>query len=601
MPNASNRVILRVDLTKGEIVREEMNKEWAKLFIGGRGYGDKIIYQEVNPTIDPLAEDNKVVVTVGPLAGTRAPAGSRVMVITKGSLTNTIACSNAGGFFGNELARAGYQIIIIQGKSRKPVYLWIDDDNVEIRSAENIWNKTVPDATSLIKGETEAKARTMVIGPAGEKLSRIASVMVDVFRASGRTGVGAVLGSKHLKGIAVRGKQPVKAMDEDGFKIAVQNALNILKKEPTTSEVLPKYGTASLVNIINEFGCLPVHNYSDAYFINAKKISGETLAEQILIKKKACFGCPIACGRMTQIKEGRYKGEQGEGPEFETIWSLGAMCDIDDLNTITKAHYLCNEYGLDAISTGVTISCAMELYERGFLPKTDSPFPIRFGDGEAVINLIKLMAHREGLGNLLAEGSYRLAEYYGHPEFSMTVKKQELPAYDARGIKGMGLGYATSNRGACHLRGYTLTPELFDTMDESYRLKYEGKAELVKYWQDYIAAIDASGACFFTSFALKASNYAELIKTATGISYEENTFLLAGERIWNLERLFNLGVGFNKNDDTLPERLLQESVKTGPSSGEVVQLDRMLPDYYRARGWDIEGRPTKAKIIELNL
>ena len=280
---------------------------------------------------------------------------------------------------------------------------------------------------------------------------------------------------------------------------------------------------------------------------------------------------------------------------------MGAMCGVDDINAVTKAHYLCDEYGLDGISAGVTIACAMELYEKEYMPKNDAPFPIMFGDGDAVVELVKLMGTREGFGNLLAEGSYRLAEHYGHPELSMSVKKQEIPAYDPRGVKGIGLEYATSNRGACHVRGYTISPEVLGTPIQVDRLAYEGKADLVKLFQDLTAAVDASGACLFTTFGMEAANYAELVKTATGIPYDETELLLAGERIWNLERLFNLKAGLTKEDDTLPSRFIEEPIKSGPSKGEVNELHKMLPEYYKVRGWDSEGRPTNDKLKELSL
>jgi len=325
------------------------------------------------------------------------------------------------------------------------------------------------------------------------------------------------------------------------------------------------------------------------------------MVKKTLIRKKGCGGCPIDCGRVTEIREGKYKGDHGEGPEYETAWSMGAMCGVDDLNAVTKAHYLCDEYGLDGISAGVTIACAMELYEKGYIPKEDVPFPIMFGDEDAVVELVKLMGTREGFGNLLAEGSYRLAEHYGHPELSMTVKKQEIPAYDPRGVKGIGLEYATSNRGACHVRGYTIAPEVLGTPVQVDRLVYEGKADLVKLFQDLTAAVDASGACLFTTFGMEATNYAELITTATGISYDEKELLLAGERIWNLERLFNLKAGLTKEDDTLPKRFIDEPIPSGPSKGEINELGKMLPEYYKVRGWDSEGKPTDNKLTELSL
>ncbi|MBA7712231.1 hypothetical protein ES703_121202 [subsurface metagenome] len=348
-------------------------------------------------------------------------------------------------------------------------------------------------------------------------------------------------------------------------------------------------------------GALPSFNARDAYFPNWKRISADAVSKQVLIKKTACYGCPIACVRLSEIREGKYKGDHGEGPEYETIWSLGAMCGADDLNAITEAHYLCNEYGFDAMSAGVTISCAMELYEMGYMPKEDAPFPIKFGDADAVVELVKLMGNREGIGDLLAEGSYRLAERYGHPELSMSVKKQEIGGYDPRAIKGIGLGYATSNRGACHMKAYTISQEVFGIPYKAARLAYEGKAELTKFSQDFTAVVDSSGICAFTTFGIWTPEYVELIKEATGIPYEEEELLRAGERIWNLERLFNLKAGFTKKDDTLPERFFKEPIKSGASKGEVFELDKMLSEYYKLRGWDSAGIPTKAKLKELGL
>jgi aldehyde:ferredoxin oxidoreductase len=596
-----NGVILRVGLNDGRIEREGINEQWARLFIGGRGYGERIIYEEVDPKVDPLSKDNKAVIATGPIGGTTAPASGRTMVITKGALNDTIACSNGGGYFGTELKMAGYDMIILEGKAPHPVYLWIDNDTVELRSAQDIWGKTSLESDTWLREQTHIEARTMVIGPAGERLSRISGVMFDGHRASGRTGVGAVVGSKNFKGIAVRGTKGVEVADVDGFKQAVRNAYQKLHDHPVAAEGLPTYGTAVLVNILNNVGSFPTRNAQEAYFPTADHISGETMVKKTLIKNKGCGACPIDCGRVTEIREGKYQGDHGEGPEYETAWSLGAMCGVDDLNAVTKAHYLCDEYGLDGISAGVTIACAMELFEKGHLPSTDVPFPLKFGDGDAVVELIKLMGAREGIGDLLAEGSYRLAEHYGHPEFSMSVKKQEIPAYDPRGVKGIGLEYATSNRGACHVRGYTIAPEVLGTPMQVDRLTYDGKAELTKLFQDLTAAVDSSGACLFTTFGMEAGNYAELLKTATGFPYDDKELLLAGERIWNLERLFNIKAGLTKEDDTLPTRLLEEPIPSGPSEGEVNELSKMLPEYYQVRGWDSDGKPTKERLKELGL
>jgi len=596
-------VIARVNLSTGEIKKEKLNEEWARLFIGGRGYGGKIIYDEVDPKTDPLAPDNKIVIATGPTTVSNAPASGRTVIVTKAPLNGTIACSNTGGFFGPQLKQAGYDMVIIEGKAAKPVYLWINDGNIEIKDAQKLWGKKPAEIEEAIKKETDPKARVMTIGPAGVKLSKIAAVMFDIHRASGRTGVGAVLGSKNFLGIAAKGTKKVEFADPAGLKTANSKARKLLKEAPISGQGLPTYGTSVLVNVINEIGGYPAKNAQDAYFPTAGQTGGEAIVEKILTKRGACATCPITCGRITEIREGKYQGEHGEGPEYETTWALGVMCGVDDLNAVTKANYLCNEYGLDTISAGSTIACAMELYEKGYIPEKDAPFPIRFGDGDTVVKLVQMMGERKGvLGDLLAEGSYRLAEHYGHPELSMSVKKQEFPAYDPRAIKGIGLNYATSNRGGCHVRGYTVAPEVLSWPMAADRLAYEGKAGLDKFFQDFTAVVDSSGMCLFTFFGMpNMSDYTPILRATTGIPYTDEELLKAGERIWNQERLWNLKAGFTKKDDTLPPRLLKEPIPSGASKGEICELDKMLPEYYKLRGWDEEGRPTKEKLEELGL
>lgn len=594
---------LRVNLSTGEIKKEKINEKWARLFIGGRGYGSKIIYDEVDPTIDSLAPGNKVIIATGPTGGSNAPASGRTMVITKGAETGAIACSNVGGFLGPELKRAGYDMVIIEGKAEKPVYLWIKDGNIEVRDARKLWGKKTIDVEQGMRQETDPKAEVMNIGLAGVKLSRIACVMFDAYRAAGRSGVGTVLGSKNFLGIAVKGTKKVEAFDPVETKEAVAQARELLRKSKITRKNLPKYGTAIMVNIINERGGYPVRNAQDAYDADAGVTGGEEIADKILIKKWPCAACPIACGRVTEIREGKYKGQYGQGPEYETTWALGLMCGVHDLNAITYAHYLCDEYGLDGISAGVTIACAMELYEKGFIPKKEAPFPMNFGGGDTLVKMVQIMGERKGIvGNLLAEGSYRLAEHYGHPELSMSSKRLEMPAYDPRAMKGIGLNYATSNRGACHVRGYTISQEVIESPYLVDRLIYVGKAELTKYMQDFTAVIDSSGMCLFTVFGLEYIRaYGSILRAVTGLPYSDDELMKAGERIYNLERLFNLKAGLTKKDDTLPPRLLKEPIPSGPSKGEVCELDRMLPQYYKLRGWDKEGVPTKETLKELGL
>jgi aldehyde:ferredoxin oxidoreductase len=592
--------ILRVNLTNGKIMIEDLNEDWAKKYVGGRGYGTKIMYEEVDPKVGPLSEKNKVIVATGPLGGTLAPSSGRAMVITKGPLTGTIACSNVGGYFGPALKHAGFDMVIIEGKAKEPVYLWIYKGEAELKCAKEVWGKLADEADKILREKTHPKAETMEIGPAGETQSLVANVMFNGHRAAGRTGVGAVLGSKNFKGIAVRGNLEVKVAEPENFMEAVYKTREILSKDDFSGGGAAMLGSAMLVNAINGVGAFPTKNAQDGYFPEAEKISGETLRERNLIRNEGCAECPIGCGRVTEIKEGKYKGAHGGGPEYESIWSLGPMCGVSDLDAVVMANYLCDKYGMDTITAGSTVACGMELYEEGYMPKEDSPFPLTFGSGETLVEAIKLMGEQKGkLGKLLAQGSYRLGEHYGHPELSMSVKKQEFPAYDPRGIKGIGLEYATSNRGACHVRGYTIAPEVLSGAAD--RLKYEGKGELVKIFQDLTSALDSTGICLFTTFGMGGEDIALLLSTATGFKVDINEFMKIGERIWNLERLFNLKAGFTRKDDTLPMRILKEPIKTGPSKGEIEELDKMLDDYYKVRGWDKNGIPTNEKLKALGL
>ncbi len=594
-------VILRVNLATGKITREGINDKIARDYLGGQGYADKILCDEVSPTVDPLSPENKAIVSVGPVVGSRASTSGRVVLVTKAPLNNCIAGSNAGGFFAPELKKAGYDMVIIEGKAEKPTYLWINNDRVELRDAGRSWGKLTSEVDKILKEETDPKARTMIVGPAGVGLSLISGVTVDVVRISGRGGVGAVFGSKNFQGIVVRGTKKVEFANPDELADECSRTVKLLRDSPITGQALSSYGTSATEPAVNEVGAYPIRNNQEAYSPLSDNIGGAAIVDKILTKKYYGAYCVIGCGRVTEIREGKYRGHHGTGPEYETADTLGAMCGVFDLNPITEANYICNEYGLDTISAGVTIACAMELYEKGYIPEKDVPFPIKFGDGDAVVKLVEMMGKREGIWNLLAQGSYRLAEHYGHPELSMSVKKQEFPAYDARGIKGIGLEYATSNRGACHVRGYTVSEEVFGWPTKVAPLTYEGKAGLCKTFQDLTAVINSTGLCLFTSFAWQLPEYGSLLRAATGLPYSDDELMKAGERIWNLERLFNLRAGITGEDDTLPPRILEEPIPAGPSEGEVCELDRMLPEYYKLRGWDKEGKPTREKLEELSL
>ena len=506
--------ILRVNLSTGSITTEVLREDLVKKFIGGRGLGTKLYMDEVAAEIDPLSPENKLLFVTGPLTGTATPTGGRYMVVTKSPLTSTIASSNSGGFWGAELKFAGYDVIILEGKSAKPVYLKIVDDVVTLEDASHVWGKKVSEATDILAAEAPEKARIAIIGPAGEKLSLISSIMCDKDRAAGRSGVGAVMGSKNLKAIVVKGSKKPEIPDLESLKAITTEKIGKLKENGVTGTGLPAYGTAVLVNILNEIGSLPTNNFQTAQFAGAEEISGELMAEKYLVSKHACFRCPIGCGRVVKIDE-----EICGGPEYETIWCFGADCGISDFKEIMKVNRMCNEMGLDTISAGATIAAAMELYQKGLLKDNDlDGLTLKFGDASSIVAWTERMGKRIGLGNLMSNGSYRLCEKYGVPELSMSVKKQEMPAYDPRGIQGIGLNYATSNRGGCHVRGYMISPEVLGLPELLDRFATDGKDVWTKIFQDLTAFIDSSGLCLFTSFALGAQDYADLLNGVTGWS-----------------------------------------------------------------------------------
>jgi len=592
--------ILRVNLTDGTIKKEPLNKNDACPYLGGRGLGTKIMMDEVDPQVDPLSPENKLIFMTGPLTGTAAACPGRYEVISKAPLTGSIGASNSGGHFGPELKYAGYDGIIFEGKAEKPVYLSINNDEVSLKSAVSLWGKTVFETTDELLKATSEDARVTCIGPAGEKLVKFATVMNDKHRAAGRSGLGAVMGSKNLKAVVVRGTKSIQVANPEEFIKACWDARRKLKAHPVTGTGLGAYGTEILVNILNQSGALPTRNWQESSFEHADETSGETLAAKYLVRNKGCFGCSIGCGRVTRIPDGPFKGF-GEGPEYEAGWSLGADCGVRDLAAICKANFICNELGFDPITMGSTIACAMEMYEKGILAKEELGRDLNFGDAEGIVEFTRLTGLREGFGDKMAEGSFRLASMYGHPELSMTVKKQEMPAYDGRGVQGMGLEYATSNRGGCHVRGYLTSPEILGIPQKLDPLVTTDKAMWLKIFQDLTAVVDSANICLFSTFAIGLPEISSMLRTALGWDCTDEEILKIGERIWNLEKLFNLKAGFTKADDRLPDRLLKEQVKKGPAKGKVVELDVMLTEYYALRGWDTEGIPTDEKLKELSL
>jgi len=589
--------ILRIDISQGKYSVEDMPFDLARDYIGGRGMGVKILFDEINPRIDPLSPENKLIFATGPLTGTGAPAGGRFIVVSKSPLTGGIANSCCGGYFGANLKYAGYDMLIVEGKSHDPVYLSIRNDVVEIKPAGHLWGKWTTETERLIESEMAPDSDAFQInnvsiasiGPAGESLVKYACIMADSGRAAGRSGLGAVMGSKNLKAISISGTGGVTVADVDGFKKSVSEFL----KEGRENKELEKrhmWGTWSLPGRANKSGTQAALNFQDGYFEPFTKFEDPAfIRDNIRVRDEACFGCPFACSKRSKIEDPAYPGTT-KGPEHETMALVGSNCGVGELDDICRANYLCNELGMDTITTGATISCAMELFEKGYLSEKEIGYPLNFGNTEAMFQLMKETALRQDFGDVLAEGGYLVAERYRHPELFMGVKKQGMPAWHPQGVEIIGLQYATSNVGACHTKA-TL-PFYEGRKDPAHHVEW------TKQDQDYMAAVDSCVLCWIIYHGPLWNEKPLLwLRVTTGMDYTAKDLSLIGERIWNLERLFNLKAGLSDKDDSLPKRITDEPrVKN-----QVVHLARMLPEYYRLRGWDENGIPTPEKLLQLGL
>ncbi len=598
--------ILRVNLTAGTCTGEDLKMEWAMSYLGQRGLATKYMMEESDPTADPLSSGNNLIFATGPLTGTPASTGGRYSVITKGALTGAIACSNSGGHFGAELKHAGWDMVIFEGRSEKPVYLFIDNDDAQLLDASHLWGKSVWETEPAIKSRHQNdEIRIASIGIAGEKMNRYACVVNDLDRAAGRSGVGAVMGFKQLKAVAVRGTMGVKVKNMAGFlAVAAKSNEQVTKG----GKGLAKNGTLPMMNVTNSYGSIPTRNNREVQFdgidtvnVQAMKKPRKSDGKANLKTNKACFGCTIGCGRVAQMDQEHFsvKGREAGYPtvsgglEYESGYSLGPMVGVKDIEAATYANYVCNEQGMDPISFGATLSAAMELFETGAISeKQTGGIKLNFGSAKALVKMVELTGRNEGFGEELALGSKLLCEKYGHPEFSMTIKGQEIPGYDGRAMQGMGLAYATSNRGACHLRASPYG-------DDFEHVRTEGKARIVIDTQDDTGATDSAGICQFPDYSLEQLS-ALLCEACEGDWSEENLHLV-GERIWNLERQFNLAAGLTAADDTLPERMLKEPAPSGAGKDRVCELDKMLPEYYSLRGWDDKGVPTTETLNRLSL
>lgn len=603
--------ILKVNLSEGSVKEDKIETEIAKKYLGGKGYAVRLLYDYIlkyeklgisAKDIDPFDEENVLIFSTGPATGVIGfPESGRYHVMAlKSPLTGSVASANSGGKFGPFMKFAGYDLIVIEGKSPEPVYIEATEEGAEIKSAKKLWGLNVFDTTKTL----EKEGSVACIGPAGENLVHFASIINEEHRAAGRTGVGAVMGSKKLKAIVVNGKKKPEVAKPDEFKQISKEMLEKIKNNPITGTGLPKYGTALLVNVINNAGGLPYKNWQKAYNEKADEISGERLAEKYLRKRVACWGCSIGCGRATEVKDGAFKVLNTEGPEYESVWALGNNTAVMNLEAVIKANHLCDELGMDTITMGSTIACAMELYEKGYIKAEDlQGMDLSFGNAASLVDAIWRTAYKAGFGKFLALGSKRLAEIFGAPELSMTVKGLEMPAYDPRAIKGIGLNYATANRGGCHVTGYSIGSEIAGVPKKTDPLTYEGKAQLVKTLQDFTCVVNSAVNCLFTTFALGAEDYAKLLSAVTGWNLTVDSLFKIGERIYNLERVIINKYGFDAKDDVLPKRLLTEALPDGVAKGHVVDFasfEKMKEEYYKLRGW-MNGVPTKEKLKELEI
>ena len=596
----ANRVA-HVDLTARSVTYEPIPEEWALKYIGARGLGVRYCF-EAGPQVDPLSPDNLLCFMNGPLTGSAAQMSGRLAVVTKSPLSGTITDSHQGGWSAARLRWAGFDGLVLEGRADGPVYLYVADGEVEIRDASDVWGKGVHDTVRHFRQMYGEKDLTvMAIGQAGENLVRFAAWINEDDRASGRGGTGCVGGSKYLKAVVVKAaKSFPKASDEEAFKEARKRALaTIMDEKHITSPNkggLSVYGTNVLMNIANTMGALPAFNSQQTSFGDrAEAISGEHVRENLLVGEPTCHACPVACKKEVEIKEGPYAGLRMESFEYEPAWALGANCGNDDANSVAGLIDRANDYGFDAIEIGDVLGTYMEATARGY---TDGAGGLEWGDTEGMAEAVRKIVFREGIGDVLANGVRATAERFGHPEIGMHCKGQGIPAYDPRGMKGMGIGYATSNRGACHLRAYTPASELGLIPDRSDPLEWKGKGELCKVFQDLHAFSDSLDLCKFSAFAEGPEEYAAQYAAMVGVEFTVDDVLRTGERIYNLERHYNNLAGFGEGSDTLPARFLEEPSTMPGSEGHVCELDKMLEEYYAARGWE-NGVVPEAKLREL--
>jgi aldehyde:ferredoxin oxidoreductase len=607
--------LLRVNLTEQTVTVEELNQVWAQQFLGGAGLATKYFYEEVPGGVDPLGPENSLIFMTGPLTGTASASASRYSVVAKSPQTGLWGQANSGGSFGPALKKSGYDGIIFEGISSSPVTLQIIDGKAKLLDASHLWGLSIPETDDSLQDSAGQKCTVAAIGPAGENLVTYAAIMNDKHRAAGRCGLGAVMGSKKLKAIACAGSRPIQLADKNGFQSAAAKQFTLID-ESILKVGFDTFGTNMLADFVNVRGGYPTRNWQEGVFEEIDAINAEAIMDSVFVDGTSCFACPITCGRATKIESGKWKGDQGEGPEYESTNTLGSMCGISDINAITKANYLCNEYGLDTISTGATIAFAMECFEKGILTRQQTDgLEIAFGDGDILVALVEKIAKREGIGDLLARGTRTMAGELGQgsEKFAMHVKGLELPAYDSRAAKITGLGYVTANRGGDHMTGYVQGPTFMDVPflivdDSSIRDPFTAnlaETQVLIDMENALAVLDAFGGCKFMGILLPADELIDLFVYATGWAFTIDDFRKAGERIYNLTRAACVREGVSRDEEVLPDRLMGEPLPSGPAEGMIndrQMLEKMKDAYYDRRGWNHEtGIPTPEKLEELDL
>jgi aldehyde:ferredoxin oxidoreductase len=592
-----------VDLSNGRISERQIDRKLMEEFIGGRGLGIRLLYELNKPGVDPLSPQNHLIFIVGPYTATQGAFTAFYNVTTKSPLTGTCCASHSGGHFSPMLRKAGVDGLIISGKSSKPVYLYIEDGKIEIKDASNLWGKDVFETTEAI-GRLHPGSRCAVIGPSGETLVSFASIMNDNERAAGRGGVGAVMGSKKLKAIVALGKGEVPMADANYLKESFKTATATVKEKAVP---FATYGTAMVVGITGKAGCVPTRNFSTSWFADYEKVSGDFMHKNgNFVKHMACYRCPLHCSKINRGL-GDFESET-EGPEYETLGLFGPNCGNNNVSAIIKANSICNRYGIDTITTADTIAYAIELFQKGYLTEKDTGgLTLNWGDPHMIVRLVEMIAKREGFGDTLAVGVKKLSERFDEKAkgFAIHVKGMEPSAYEPRALTGMSLAFATSPRGACHLRGMMYVPELFLGVID--RKKLRGKTPVLVDYQDAATLFDSMIICKFgarNAFGNSVDNMVPLLKASSGMDVDGKKLREIAKRIWTLERMYNVREGFSKKDDMLPERFYTEKIDEGPSKDQILDKAEFiaeLEDYYAARGWDKEGVPTKETIQSLGL